>query len=76
MPVLFTLTMTGCASKPKRCEILLPPKPQRQEQKEPTNLKEIADLLNYYEHLVQQWETWGDITERLVRISNEGMVEP
>lgn len=34
--------------------------------KEPTNLKEIADLLNYYEHLVQQWETWGEITTRMV----------
>ena len=76
MPVLFTLTTTACASKPKRVEIILPPKPERQEQKEPTNLKEVADLLNYYEHLVQQWETWGDITERLVQFSNEGMVEP
>ena len=69
------LTTTACVTKPK-AEITLPPKPQRQEQKEPTNLKEIADLLNYYEHLVQQWETWGDITERMVRMSNEGVAEP
>jgi hypothetical protein len=76
LPVLFTLTTTACVSKPVQKEIILPPKPERQEQKEPTNLKEIAALLNYYEHLVQQWETWGDITERMVQISNEGMVEP
>lgn len=67
MPVLFTLTTTACVSKPApQREIILPPKPQRAELKEPTNLKEIADLLNYYEHLVQQWETWGDITTRIV----------
>ena len=75
MPLL-TLTIQSCASKPKQYEIILPPKPQRQELKEPTDLKEIADLLNYYEHLVQQWETWGDITERLVQMNNKGMVEP
>lgn len=75
MPLL-TLIIQSCASKPTQYEIILPPKPQRQEQKEPTNLKEIADLLNYYEHLVQQWETWGDVTERLVQMNNKGMVEP
>ena len=75
MPVLFALTTTGCVTKPK-AEITLPPKPQRQEQKEPEDLKDIANLLNYYEHLVQQWETWGDITERMVRMSNEGVAEP
>lgn len=74
MPLL-TLTIQSCVTKPK-AEITLPPKPQRQEQKEPEDLKDIANLLNYYEHLVQQWETWGDITERLVKMSNEGVAEP
>lgn len=61
------LITTGCISKPApQAQIILPPKPQRVEQKEPTDLKEIAELLNYYEHLVQQWETWGEVTTRLV----------
>ena len=71
MPVLFMLTTTACVSKPApQREIILPPKPQRQEQNEPTNLKEIADLLNYYEHLVQQWEVWGEVTTRMVEAEN------
>ena len=52
------LTITGCRTT--RIEIELPPKPQREERAAPQDLKEVADLLNYYEHLVQEWESWGD----------------
>ena len=48
-------------------EIELPPKPKRVEQKEPENLSDLADLLNYYEHLVQDWENWGDCAEKLIK---------
>lgn len=65
MLVLFTLTMTACVTKPK-AEIILPPMPERQEQKEPASLKDLADLLNYYEHLVQDWEAWGERVTNMV----------
>ena len=65
LPVLLALTTTGCVSKPK-AEITLPPKPERQEQAEPTDLKDLARLLNYYEPVVQQWESWGEAVTRIV----------
>jgi hypothetical protein len=37
------------------------------EQKEPESLSDLADLLNYYEHLVEQWENWGDRVEKLIK---------
>ena len=57
--------MTGCVSKPKK-EIELPPKPQRQELEPPTNLKECAEMIVYYESLVEEWETWGDTVTKMV----------
>ena len=67
MPVLFTLTTTACVSKqPVQKEIILPPKPQRTQQKEPENLQDVANLLNYYEHLVQEWETWGYFVDKMI----------
>lgn len=40
--------------------------PQRQELKAPESVKDLADILNYYEHLVQEWEVWGDTVETIV----------
>ena len=58
--ILLLLTIQGCRTTKVEKEIILPPKPQREEKEAPKDLKEIAELLNYYEHLVQQWEEWGD----------------
>lgn len=66
MPALSALTITGCATKPKAKTIILPPKPERVEMPEPTDLKDLAVLLNYYEHLVQEWEAWGDKAEKII----------
>ena len=57
--------MTSCVSKQKK-EIKLPPKPQRQELKEPTNLKECAEIIVYYESLVEEWESWGETVTLIV----------
>ena len=58
--ILLPLIILGCRTTKIEKEIILPPKPQRQELKAPQDLKDIADILNYYEHLVQQWEEWGE----------------
>ena len=41
--------------------------------KTPETLKDLADLLNYYEHLVQEWEAWGESVQNMVK---EGQAEP
>ena len=58
--ILLPLTIQGCRTDRIEKEITLPPKPQRQELKAPQDLKDVADILNYYEHLVEQWEQWGE----------------
>ena len=65
--ILLPLTMQGCRTDRIEKEIELPPKPERVEQKEPESLSDLADLLNYYEHLVQDWENWGDRAEKLIK---------
>lgn len=61
MPLLI-LTTQSCVSKPK-AEIVLPPKPEREEMPEVKTMADIAQVLNYYEHLVQKWEAWGQAVE-------------
>jgi hypothetical protein len=34
--------------------------------KAPQDIKDLADLLNYYEHLVQQWEEWGSTVDAIL----------
>ena len=65
MLVLLLIGITSCVSKPKK-EIKLPPKPQRQELESPTNLKECAEMIVYYEALVEEWESWGETVSDMV----------
>ena len=59
--------MSGCRTT-KTNEIKLPPKPQRQELHIPekVTLKDCAEIINYYEHLVQEWEEWGDAVDYIL----------
>lgn len=66
--ILLPLIILGCKTTKVEKEIILPPKPQRQELKAPQDLKDIADILNYYEHLVEQWEEWGETVTILTDI--------
>ena len=64
--ILLPLIILGCKTTKVEKEIILPPKPQRQELKAPQDLKDLAYLLNYYEHLVQQWEEWGSTVDAIL----------
>lgn len=39
-------------------------------------MADVATVLNYYEHLLQEWELWGDMTSKMVDMSNKGVTEP
>ena len=58
--------MQGCRTDRIEKEITLPPKPQRQELKTPQDLKDVAELLNYYEHLVEEWEEWSKSVDAIL----------
>ena len=47
---------------------ILPPFPQREEITLSANLEitDYAEIINYYEHLVQEWEAWGKIVEKVL----------
>lgn len=65
--LLSILIILGCkTTNVEEMDIILPPKPQRRELKEAESIQDIANILNYYEHLVQEWETWGDSVETIV----------
>lgn len=64
--ILLPLITTGCRTTKTEKGIVLPPKPQRQELKSPENLSNLADTINYYEHLVQEWELWADTIEAIL----------
>lgn len=63
--MLSVLTITGCRTT-KVIEVELPPKPAREEKEAPKDLQEVAELLNYYEHLVQLWENWGERVDAIL----------
>ena len=66
LPILSVLTITGCRTTKVEKEIVLPPKPQREEKEAPKDLKDVAELLNYYEHLIELWENWGERAEAIL----------
>ena len=35
-----------------------------------TSLKDVGELVNYYEHLVQEWEVWGEKATTAIENSN------
>ena len=51
--------------------IELPPKPERRYIEAPKDLKDCAKVINYYEHLVEQWEAWGATVESLTKNEKE-----
>ena len=64
------LIISGCKTTQEIEKIELPPKPTREKIETPKDLKGIADVLNYYEHKLQEWESWGDSVEKLIDPEN------
>lgn len=63
---MLTLIISGCKTTKEIEKIELPPKPVREEMETPTDLKGVAELLNYYEHLLELWENWGERAEAIL----------
>lgn len=61
--ILFLGTTTGCRTTKQKNE--LPPKPERQKIQAPQTLKDCAEIINYYEHLVEEWEAWSELVEEM-----------
>lgn len=56
MPII-----AGCkTTKIERVIVYIPARPQRKEIQAPQSLQDYARILNYYESLVEEWETWAD----------------
>ena len=68
--ILLTLIISGCRTTKVEKEIILPPKPQREILEDPKDLQETAELLNYYEHKLEEWENWGERVEKLIDPEN------
>ena len=67
--LLFLPIMTGCKTTEKiiQTKYVLPPKPQRKEIQAPQTVQDYAKILNYYEHLVEEWEAWSILVEKTVK---------
>lgn len=63
--LLSPIITASCKSTPKK-EIVLPPKPQRQELEMPTELADYALIIVYYDCLVDEWEAWGKTVSDMI----------
>lgn len=60
-------TCSSCATyKHVTVTYVLPPEPQREEQKKPENLDDVVNLALYYEYLIQEWEEWAQDVKKIV----------
>ena len=67
---LLPVITVGCNTLPKTHEIVLPPKPQRETRPEVKTMKDVGELVNYYETLVKLWELWGaDVDKEIENIN-------
>lgn len=67
---LFLIIITSCRTL-QEVEIQLPEEPQRKELTPPTTLKEYAQIIAYYDELVQEWELWAKTTKELISTQNQ-----
>lgn len=64
--LITTLNLKGCKSTPQT-EIVLPEKPSREKIETPETLQDYAQIIIYYDSLVQKWELWAETVENITR---------
>ena len=62
--ILLSATTTGCRSLKAEAPAF-PPKPKRSRIETPHSVKDYAEIIAYYERLVQEWELWGETVEKV-----------
>lgn len=67
---LFLITINSCKTLPE-VKIELPAEPQRKELSAPTTQKEYAQIIAYYDELVQEWELWAKTTKEIISTQNQ-----
>lgn len=63
--ILLNVITTGCRTLQIEAPTL-PPKPERRTIEVPRTAKDYAEVIAYYERLVQAWELWGETVERVI----------
>ena len=61
--ILLNVITTGCRTLQIEAPTL-PPKPERRTIEVPRTAKDYAEVIAYYERLVQTWELWGETVEK------------
>ena len=72
--VLFVILLGGITTGCRTLQIeapTLPPKPERRTIEIPRTAKDYAEVMAYYESLVQEWELWGDTVDKLLELEPE-----
>ena len=70
--ILLILTTNTCKTIHEKefvtIKYILPPFPVREAIILPVQpeLSDYAEIINYYEHLVQEWEAWGKNVEKIL----------
>lgn len=65
--VLLSVITTSCKTTKVEYQVVLPPKPQRPLMNEnPTSVADLAEIINQYDSLIQEWELWGIKVEKLI----------
>ena len=68
--ILLNVITTGCRTLQVEAPTL-PPKPERRTLEIPRTAKDYAEVIAYYEKLVQEWELWGETVESVIGESSE-----
>lgn len=70
------LTISGCQTiEYIDYAVILPPTPEREELKQPTTIKECAEIIAYYDNLVCLWELWGESVKEIINKKEVDKIE-
>lgn len=61
--ILLSLIISGCCTN---SEIILPQAPERQAIESPKSVQDLAEILAYYEQLIQEWEQWATAVKQII----------